>query len=182
MINNMLATANAEQAARALELARRHYQRARYVRACRMFSKSDSLRPLPPDARDQYEAARRAAARAGRPPAPPAAEETQGFIRFTAWCSTAVRRANRALDAILERWTHRRYRCALKVMFSAILVLGAFRLMVRASPLKAIGALPGNFHWRSKSGNVQFYFPVVSCIVVSLLMNGVGWAFARRAR
>jgi hypothetical protein len=38
-----------------------------------------------------------------------------------------------------------------------------------------IGRLPGDLSWKSKSGGTQFYFPVVTCIVVSVLLSLVMW-------
>ncbi len=115
MINNMLATANAEQAARALELARRHYQRARYVRACRMFSKSDSLRPLPPDARDQYEAARRAAAQTGT--SAPAAKKAPKLPNRTVSLFSSVASLTGATASVgFVPWPGRRPQRAVKVV------------------------------------------------------------------
>ena len=194
-MNDLLHTANAEQAERALTLARRHHREGRLDAACRLFAKSDNLCPLSPAARNEYATARAArrppaAPRpATRPAAPPAAAAAAaappgggGNIFGAAWraCAAAARRADAALDAALARWTHRRYRRALKLMLAAIAVLGAYRLVARASPLQAAGRLPGDVRWQNQSGNVQFYFPVVSCIGFSLLMNAIGWAWRGR--
>ncbi len=37
------------------------------------------------------------------------------------------------------------------------------------------GRLPGDLHWRSRGGNTQVYFPLATCIVLSLLFSLVLW-------
>jgi len=34
-----------------------------------------------------------------------------------------------------------------------------------------LGHLPGDFKWTSESGNTTFYFPLVSCIIVSVVLS-----------
>lgn len=34
-----------------------------------------------------------------------------------------------------------------------------------------LGHLPGDFKWTSASGNTSFYFPLASCIVVSIILS-----------
>lgn len=34
-----------------------------------------------------------------------------------------------------------------------------------------LGHLPGDFKWTSDSGNTSFYFPLASCIVVSVILS-----------
>ena len=41
-----------------------------------------------------------------------------------------------------------------------------------------IGRLPGDIHIHGK--NTTFYFPIVTCIVVSLVLTLVMWIFNRR--
>ena len=38
-----------------------------------------------------------------------------------------------------------------------------------------LGRLPGDVAWRSKSGNTSVYFPIVTCIVVSILLSLIMW-------
>jgi hypothetical protein len=54
------------------------------------------------------------------------------------------------------------------VLFGALLIVGSrFGL--------PIGRLPGDFHWRSRSGNTQLYFPLATSIVLSLLLTLILW-------
>ncbi|MBI1391049.1 MAG: DUF2905 family protein [bacterium] len=34
-----------------------------------------------------------------------------------------------------------------------------------------LGRLPGDLFYESKSGNVSFYFPIVTCLVISILLT-----------
>jgi hypothetical protein len=55
-------------------------------------------------------------------------------------------------------------------------VIGVGLLLVLAGRLNLpIGRLPGDISWRSKSGNTSFYFPIVTCIVLSVLLSLVLW-------
>ncbi len=38
-----------------------------------------------------------------------------------------------------------------------------------------LGRLPGDFAWRSKSGNSTFYFPLATCVLVSILLTVLFW-------
>lgn len=64
----------------------------------------------------------------------------------------------------------------------ALLAVGGFIIVVGVVVLLAgrfnlpLGRLPGDISWRSKSGNTSFYFPVVTCIVVSILLSLILWA------
>ncbi len=58
------------------------------------------------------------------------------------------------------------------VVGAVVLVLG--RLNV------PIGRLPGDIAWKSKSGNTQVYFPVVTCIVISLILSLISWFISSR--
>jgi hypothetical protein len=51
---------------------------------------------------------------------------------------------------------------------AVVLVLGRLNVPV--------GRLPGDISWRSRSGNTQVYFPIVTCIVLSVLLSLVMWA------
>ncbi|PSH03916.1 MAG: DUF2905 domain-containing protein [Acidobacteria bacterium] len=48
-----------------------------------------------------------------------------------------------------------------------ILVAGRFGL--------PFGRLPGDIQWRSRSGNTQFYFPLATSIILSILFSLVMW-------
>ncbi len=37
------------------------------------------------------------------------------------------------------------------------------------------GRLPGDLHWRSRSGNTQVYFPLASSIILSVLFTLILW-------
>ena len=41
-----------------------------------------------------------------------------------------------------------------------------------------LGRLPGDIVIRGKNG--AFYFPIVTCVIVSLLLTLLGWFFGRR--
>ena len=49
--------------------------------------------------------------------------------------------------------------------------IGAVWLLVPSIPW--LGKLPGDISL--ERGNVRFYFPVVSCVVVSLVLTGIVW-------
>jgi hypothetical protein len=55
------------------------------------------------------------------------------------------------------------------ILVIGIIVLLAGRLNV------PLGRLPGDIAWRSKSGNTSFYFPIVTCIVISVLLTLIFW-------
>ena len=55
------------------------------------------------------------------------------------------------------------------ILLIGIVVLLAGRLNI------PLGRLPGDISWRSKGGNTSFYFPVVTCVVISVLLTLVFW-------
>lgn len=63
----------------------------------------------------------------------------------------------------------------------ALIGMGAFVvligiLLIGASKLNMpLGRLPGDFSWRSKSGNTSFYFPLATSILVSILLTVLFW-------
>jgi hypothetical protein len=57
------------------------------------------------------------------------------------------------------------------VAAGAVVMLGE-RLGIR------LGSLPGDIVIRGKSGS--FYFPVVTCLIVSVLLTLISWLFTRR--
>lgn len=38
-----------------------------------------------------------------------------------------------------------------------------------------LGRLPGDLHWRSRSGNTQVYFPIATSILLSVLLTLIMW-------
>jgi hypothetical protein len=55
-----------------------------------------------------------------------------------------------------------------------VVLIGA--LLIGASKLNMpLGRLPGDFSWRSKSGNTSFYFPLATSILVSILLTVLFW-------
>ena len=38
-----------------------------------------------------------------------------------------------------------------------------------------IGRLPGDMHWRSRSGSAQFYFPLATSILLSVFLSLILW-------
>jgi Protein of unknown function (DUF2905) len=53
-----------------------------------------------------------------------------------------------------------------------LLVIGGERVGIR------LGRLPGDIRIEGKSGG--FYFPIVTCIVISVILSLIGWLFGRR--
>ncbi len=37
------------------------------------------------------------------------------------------------------------------------------------------GRLPGDLHWRSRSGNTQVFFPFATCILLSIILSALLW-------
>ncbi len=63
----------------------------------------------------------------------------------------------------------------------ALIGMGVFVVLIGALLLAAaklnlpLGRLPGDFAWRSKSGNSSFYFPLATCVLVSILLTVLFW-------
>jgi uncharacterized protein HemY len=63
------------------------------------------------------------------------------------------------------------------------LVLGLILVALGVAMLLAsrigvpLGRLPGDLHWRSRSGNTQVYFPIVTSILLSVLLTLILWLF-----
>ncbi len=55
-----------------------------------------------------------------------------------------------------------------------LIVLGAV-LMLGSRFGLPIGRLPGDLHWRSRSGNTQVYLPIATSILLSVLLSLVLW-------
>jgi hypothetical protein len=58
------------------------------------------------------------------------------------------------------------------LIIAGLAVLGAERLGIR------LGSLPGDIRVEGRRGS--FYFPVVTCLLVSVLLSLVAWLFNRR--
>jgi len=59
----------------------------------------------------------------------------------------------------------------------ALIVIGVFVSFGDRLPLR-LGRLPGDIRIEGKSGG--FYFPVVTCLLLSALLTLVMWLFGRR--
>jgi hypothetical protein len=59
----------------------------------------------------------------------------------------------------------------------ALVVIGLLVTIGDKLPLK-LGRLPGDIEIRGK--NSVFYFPVVTCILLSVVLSAVMWLFGRR--
>ena len=63
----------------------------------------------------------------------------------------------------------------------ALIGMGVFVVLIGALLLGAaklnlpLGRLPGDFSWRSKSGNSSFRFPLATCVLVSILLSVLFW-------
>lgn len=55
------------------------------------------------------------------------------------------------------------------VVLVGVLLLGAAKLNL------PLGRLPGDFSWRSKTGGSSFYFPLATCVLVSILLTVLFW-------
>jgi len=55
------------------------------------------------------------------------------------------------------------------VVLIGVMLIGASKLNM------PLGRLPGDFSWRSKSGNTSFYFPLATSILVSILLTVLFW-------
>jgi Protein of unknown function (DUF2905) len=57
------------------------------------------------------------------------------------------------------------------------IIAGLLAAIVGRLPLR-LGHLPGDIIWRGK--NSAFYFPIVTCLLLSILLSLVLWLFGRR--
>ena len=58
-----------------------------------------------------------------------------------------------------------------------LVVIGALFTLGEKLPLR-FGRLPGNIEIRGK--NTVFYFPIVTCVILSVVLSLVMWLFNRR--
>lgn len=62
--------------------------------------------------------------------------------------------------------------CGLAMAALGLLLIVGERFSIR------VGRLPGDIVWQGK--NTTFYFPVVTCILISAVLTLVMWLFGRR--
>jgi hypothetical protein len=55
-----------------------------------------------------------------------------------------------------------------------LMILGAVLLLSSRLGLP-IGRLPGDLHWRSRSGHTQIYFPLATSILLSIVLTLILW-------
>ena len=65
---------------------------------------------------------------------------------------------------------------SLVVVGAVMLLVGALLMMGERLPFR-IGRLPGDIEIRGKSGT--FYFPLMTCLLVSVLLSLLNWVIAR---
>jgi len=65
-----------------------------------------------------------------------------------------------------------------KILFVLGLILAALGLLLWSGLARGwLGRLPGDIHYTK--GNFSFYFPIVTCVILSLLLTLVLWIFRR---
>lgn len=65
-----------------------------------------------------------------------------------------------------------------KLLFVGGLILAAVGLLLWSGIGRAwLGRLPGDLHYTK--GNLTFFFPVVTCLILSLLLTLVLWLFRK---
>ena len=64
----------------------------------------------------------------------------------------------------------------LLLLGGVIVVIGAVLLLAGKLNLP-LGRLPGDIHYRGK--NTTFYFPIVTCILISVILSLIFWLFGR---
>ena len=65
------------------------------------------------------------------------------------------------------------------VLFGAVMVVVGLLLMV-FDKIPLLGKLPGDIH--IKKENVEFYFPIVTSIVLSLVVSGILWLISHYSK
>lgn len=55
-----------------------------------------------------------------------------------------------------------------------LVALGAAMMLAARFGLP-FGRLPGDLHWRSRSGNTQVYFPLATSILLSIFLSLILW-------
>jgi len=72
--------------------------------------------------------------------------------------------------------------CAMQDLGKTILIIGlvlvvAGAILWKTGSLGGLGRLPGDIFVRK--GNATFYFPIVTCIIVSVVLTLLSWLFRR---
>jgi hypothetical protein len=68
----------------------------------------------------------------------------------------------------------------LLILFGGILVLLGVVITLAGRANLPIGRLPGDIVYRGK--NTSFYFPIVTCILLSVLLSLIMWIIGRFSR
>lgn len=68
----------------------------------------------------------------------------------------------------------------LLIVVGAVLLIAGVVLLLAGRAHLPVGRLPGDIVYRGK--NTSFYFPIVTCIVLSVLLSLVMWAFGKFGR
>jgi hypothetical protein len=66
------------------------------------------------------------------------------------------------------------------IFFGAVIAVVGVVVLVSSRANLPIGRLPGDIVYRGK--NTTFYFPIVTCIVVSVVLSLVFWIIGRFSR
>ncbi len=59
-----------------------------------------------------------------------------------------------------------------------IALLGLILIVAGKGPFQWVGRLPGDFHFEGK--NFSFYFPLSTCIVISIVLSFILWLINRK--
>jgi len=59
---------------------------------------------------------------------------------------------------------------------AALIVIGALLIVGSKVSFFGLGRLPGDIHYKGR--NLSFYFPLVSCLIVSALVTLLFWLFS----
>ncbi len=68
----------------------------------------------------------------------------------------------------------------LLIVFGGVMVLLGIVIMLAGRSNLPIGRLPGDIVYRGK--NTTFYFPLVTCIVLSIVLSFIMWIIGRLSR
>lgn len=63
----------------------------------------------------------------------------------------------------------------LLVLIGGVLLIAGAAVLLLGKLHIPIGKLPGDITWHSKSGNSTVYFPLATCIIVSLALSLIMW-------
>ncbi|MGZ4787192.1 MAG: DUF2905 domain-containing protein [Terriglobales bacterium] len=68
----------------------------------------------------------------------------------------------------------------LLVVFGGVMVLLGLIVMLAGKANLPLGRLPGDIVYRGK--HTSFYFPIVTCILLSILLSAILWIIGRFSR